>query len=141
MGYKRPNCYTINIGHYSINPADSTVYYFGSRTYDYPFTSVTGYSRIIIPENGCIRKITLYQISAIVVGSAEDQIIEIRKNFATDYTVKTVSTAVDKRDFSNFDLNIPVAQNDSIEIKWTTPAWVTNPEGVRAFGLLYIETE
>jgi hypothetical protein len=139
MGYKSPTCYSLNIMSSTTAPLDSTTYYFGA--FNQGWTTSTPIRRIYIPRAGRITRVVLYMFALTTAGTAEDIVIVIRKNDTTDYTFSTVGLANASRFFSNYALDIPVIAGDYIELKVTTPAWVTNPDGVYTYGSLFIETE
>jgi hypothetical protein len=138
MGYIKPDCVIYSTFFLSSTPLDSTVYYFGNstRTLD----TANDYSRIYILKDGIIRAASIFIVSTAATGTNENIIIAIRKNDTTDYTFSTVGLAVPKRVFSNYILNIPVLAGEFIEFKMTTPAWVTNPDGMRGAGHILIES-
>lgn len=139
MGYKSPLKLAIPVYGQSTTPLDSTTYYFGE-----PVSSVgTGATSrpIVMPRQGIITSMVLLVYSATVAGTAEDWTMIIRKNDTTDYTFATVAANTTARYFTNYALNIPVNALDYITVKTTTPAWVTNPEGVRITGFLILECE
>lgn len=138
MGYKKANKLVIQGSCCSTNPVDSTTYYLGNRTAD-SLNTTADYQRLYIPVNGCIRACELYVIATATVGTAEDWTWVIRLNNATDYTFYTLGAAEAKRRFYNYNLNIPVSAGDYIELKTTTPAWVTNPEGVRCMAFVLVQ--
>ena len=137
MGYTRPNTYALLVCHLSMSPLDSTIYYFGSRIAT--AGTFNGYYRAYVPRKGFIRSAYILQESNTATGTNENQVMAIRINDTTDYTFATVGAASNRRLFSNGNLNIPVNEGDYIEIKWTTPAWATNPDGTESFGYILIE--
>jgi hypothetical protein len=128
------------VGHTTFDPADSITYYFGARVGTFPSTAAT-YFRAYIPKSGQIRTGIICQIATSATGTNENIVMSIRKNDTTDYTFATVGQASNTRIFQNLSLSIPVVAGDYIEIKMDCPAWATNPQGVCAFGFLYIECE
>lgn len=118
----------------SINPADSTTYFFQRSS----LSTVQGAkTRIYIPATGTITKCYLYFFC--VIGSSEHSTFSIRLNDSSDTTVTSVidlSTATTT--YSNTGLSIAVSQGDFIEFKLVTPAWVTNPTQVTASVTAYI---
>jgi len=138
MGYKQPNIMTIPFGCTSSSPADATTYYFGHISSAFN-TSVSIFG-VLIPKSGIVKKAYLRLFSG-TIGTNEDWTMVIRKNNTTDYTFATVGLANPIRDFINANLNIPVAEGDYLEIKTTTPTWVTDPATCRGQGVFLIETE
>lgn len=140
MGYNRPNTYSLRGGHINFTPIDSTIYYFGAFDNYAPGTTIATH-KIYVPRSGRIRQ-AIYRTYAITtVGTNEDIVVAIRVNDTTDYTFSTLGSASAQRIFSNYALDIPVNAGDYISLKITTPAWVTNPDGVRGDITLIIECE
>lgn len=137
MGYISPGYAYVYCGFGSYNPGDSTLYYFGAFPSGSP--SSQGVYLVYFPTSGVIRAAVL-DTYATTVGTAEDWTIAIRKNNTTDYTFATVGAATAHRLFANYSLSIPIAAGDYIEFKTTTPAWATNPEGLRGSGTILLET-
>lgn len=108
-------------------PLDSTTYYDGTTV----MTTAAAINRMYFDRAGIINKVTVGFIVATVLGSSETSSVYLRKNNTTDYTI----TSGAKQDalsqyYSNLTLNMPIAAGDYLEVKWVTPAWVTNPTNV-----------
>jgi hypothetical protein len=119
------------------SPADSTTYYFGTDTESGLHTVYANIS-IRVPKAGTIKTFFL-NIIKNVNGSGEAVQHYLRINDLTDYPVsltQTYSAVVDKIFVQG--LGIPVANGDAVGIKIVTPAWVTNPTGVRWYGYIHI---
>lgn len=115
---------------------NSTTYYFGSTTAGPSTTNAI--NRVYIPKNGTIK--VAYIFAAFGVnGTNENWTMTIRVNDTTDTTISTVGVSASTRIWSNAGLSIPVATGDFIEIKNTTPAWVTKPTNGVFSGVIYIE--
>lgn len=113
-------------------PADSTTYYSGASGFAIGVTE--GIHRMYIPKAGTIRAAYITFINNTLAGTSETSTVSLRINATTDHTISaavqnnaavTVPAVVSKTDFA-----IEVAQGDFFEIKWVTPAWVTNPNTV-----------
>lgn len=139
MGYKPPRDISLYVGSASMNPADSTTYYFGDNV-GYGWGN-QGWAICYIPVTGMIRMAQVTMTSTTATGTNESIVMVIRKNNTTDYTFATVGAATAVRLFANYALAIPVSQGDYIEFKVSTPAWVTNPEGCRCHGKIVLEYE
>jgi len=137
MGYKRAERVTMSIMGASFDPLDSTVYYFSDKGSQVP-TTAANYRYMSIPYTGIITGCVISSVAGTVTGSNELIDFKIRKNNTTDYDVGTVSAASVQRVVKNMALNIPITNGDSIEIKITTPAWATNPEGMYFGGIVEI---
>jgi trimeric autotransporter adhesin len=123
-------------------PADATNYYYGSYPGLAP-TTTAGARGFVIPT-ACT--ITAASLSIIFTGTnptSENVSFFIRRANTTDYTI---STTVNMSVGANVPiyvvatgLSVPIngTASDFIEIKMTTPAWVTNPTNVFVSGVLY----
>ncbi len=140
MGYKAPRTYVLS-GNYtsSANPNDSTTYFIGNINNG--IATSLGVRKIVIPIKGMIRAAVVYMYALTATGSAEDWLMEIRANGATDYPIETLGASTAERVWNNTNLNIPVNEGDYIAIKTTTPAWVTNPEGIQGTWWVLVEYE
>lgn len=120
--------YEVRTGFQNATPADSTSYYFGS--WDNLNFNATAYERkiYILRAGVIVGADVLFRQSA---GTAETSTMSIRLNNTTDTTISAaiVNNAAETH-VSNLTLGITVAAGDAIEIKWTTPAWATNPTAV-----------
>lgn len=140
MGYTRPDAYTIAIGFGAWSPGDGTTNYFNGFQRLSP-TTTQGQYLIYINKSGFIRSVTFYAYAVTAAGTAEAWPLSVRKNNTTDYAIASVSTVGPGRLWANYSLNIPVAAGDYLEMKYVNPTWVTNPDGVTAFGTILIESE
>jgi hypothetical protein len=114
----------------AFNPADSTSYFVGD-IYSIAPVGAGGIVGFYLPKATTLYAAGVKFINS-VVGSNEASSVYIRVNNTTDYLI---SAAVD----NSLGLNVvstvfgtPVSLNagDYIEVKWVTPAWVTNPTTV-----------
>jgi hypothetical protein len=131
---------TIPLGFGTVNPNDSTAYNAGMIAGSVLTTTYANAS-FSSPKDGVIRSIHFNISSATTVGTAENWTIELRVNDTTNYTVATVATTDTLRKWVNNNLNIPIKTTDTMTIRTTTPAWVTNPEGCRGGGFILVECE
>ena len=136
MGYKTPFAYTIEFRTSNSSPADSTDYYIGSI--NSLLSTSANIFRHIIPKTGRITAVVLNAYSGNNP-TAENVVFAIRKNNTTDYPVKTIALAGGTVTVANYSLDIPVTEGDTIELKMSTPAWVTNPTSFQIGGLAFIE--
>jgi len=130
--------YALQATHGSSNYAASTVYYFGNMGGN--ITTVAQRNKIYIPANGTIKKAYVSYFVGGTLASTEAITLAIRLNNTTDYTINNTATlnAV-TTDFNNAALNIAVSAGDFIELKLTTPAFVTAPTTVRCSVVLFVE--
>jgi len=137
MGYRSAQYIILYGQHISFDPIDSTPYFIGA-TPQAPSTS-GGNRRIYIPHAGRITRCVYLQEHTVAASSNENIVAVLRINDTTDYAFATVGSVDAHKLFANYSLSIPVAKGDYVELKITTPAWVTNPQGI--FGALYITIE
>jgi hypothetical protein len=137
MGYKKAQYYTLHIQQGSShNPVDSTTYYLGGL-----ITSPSpaqGVGRMYIPRTATIVTAYLFSYNDADVTN-EDITFELQKNATTDYSLFSANFGGGKSlaaDATNLD--IPVSRGDYIELKITTPAWVTNPTNMRTHLILLL---
>jgi hypothetical protein len=115
---------------------DSTTYYFGC-TNAAP-TSAPAYRKLYIGLNGIITRAEI-SICTGTSASAEHLDWYVRVNNTTDYLLYHGALTADITNISVTGLNIPIKPTDYIEIKFITPAWVTNPDNLRAGVLLILQ--
>lgn len=128
--------YTLYATGDSITPADSTTYFVGSG---YPYAmGIASFARpLYIPQTGTITKV--YGVSRQTVGTGETSSIYVRYDDTTDTLItSSMVNNVATSPFSKNDLSISVTEGHFIEIKWVTPAWVTNPVNCVLSVIIYI---
>lgn len=121
--------------------ADSTTYY-GSLGNDAASTSDTlGSKRFLIPIDGTITAVYGGVTLGPAIGTSENVSIYINVNSSTDVTITTTSQwDSSSLTFSNAAMSQAVSAGDYITLKWVTPAWVTNPNGVTISCSVFITT-
>ena len=130
--------YVLTLAHSAFNPADATAYYWGSLFNAGPTPAATT-RRILIPKSGTIRRADLF-LALAVAGTNEPSTVSLRVNDTTDTTISsTLDLSSNIVVVTNASLAIAVSAGDYVEIKWVTPAWVTNPTTISGYGTLYIE--
>lgn len=131
--------YTLQTASASVDPIDSTDYYTGSIP-SYPPITTASVQRVYVPIDGTIKRIYLNFANVTIQGSAETSTTYLLLN-NTDATTISSSVTNDSLNtvFNNTSLSIAVDAGDYFEIKWTTPAWATNPTGVVLTSTVYIE--
>lgn len=136
MGYKTPKIMIFVLSSSSGSPNDSTTYYYGPTTK--PITPAATYSRFYPLVAGSIVGCDVYA-TMDNAGTEETYNQWIRKNNTTDTLVElsNMVTASQQGRWKNFSLNIPLLTTDYIEMKFTTPAWVTNPTSYRQIAYVY----
>ncbi len=118
------------------SPADNTTYYAGFFT-----SSINANAQpITIPVNGTIKEIHFNIVNPSTLGTAQTSSVFLRLNDTTDTLISSaVTTNQVEKTFINSSLNIAVNIGDTIEIKWITPTWTTNPGALTFNSLIFIE--
>jgi len=123
----------------ALSPADSTTYFLGTNISSIPTTSAGG-CRIYIPKAGNVTAIYGTIMVGGTLSSGEDSTIAFRLNNTTDTTVTTtVETNAAVNYYNGTGLSIAVVAGDYFELKFTTPAFTTNPTNLRFTHWIYIE--
>lgn len=127
--------YTVHFG-ISVNPADSTTYYFAPWSNGGATTTV-GNLKTYIMRAGVVTDIRIFGI--VTTGSAETSTISFRLNDTTDTTISSTA-AFNATPFTiiNSGLSIAVAKNDYFNIKWVSPAWATNPTALTMYAMIRV---
>lgn len=137
MPYKTPKILTIAVGCQGTSLNDSTTYYFGVPFYN-QVTNTACQRKVYMAYSGFIRRVELWLYNN-AIPTAENTAHYIRLNDTTDTLITNQSLAAQQVRIYNDALNIAVAKGDYIEIKFITPAWVTNVNSYSVAGTLYIE--
>lgn len=129
--------YVLNFTHASTNPADATTSYFGVAN---SFTQTETLVSVPIPKSGTIKAIYLTGTAAGTLGSSETSTLSLRLNHTTDIVITSsmVYTAL-QNNASATGLSTAVSAGDTVQIKWVTPTWATNPTSVFHSVNVYIE--
>lgn len=121
----------------TFNPADSTVYYSGGFASVGPSTTAA-LRRIYFPSACTITDCTLFIVTN-VNGSGETVNFAIRLNNTTDTALTSGTISATATTIVTTGLSISVSAGSYIELKITTPAWVTNPTGTFISGTLSLK--
>jgi hypothetical protein len=126
----------------STSPLDSTTYYMGNSINLAAVTTPSDGRRVIMPKTGNIVRVDIVQTVGGTLGSSETSTFTI--NNITQATSSTITTTLsyDVASSNNaYVLSTPLSvnQDDKVEIRWSTPAWVTNPTSVRHQMNVYLE--
>lgn len=121
----------------TFNPADSTVYYSGGFASVGPSTTAA-LRRIYFPSACTITDCTLFIVTN-VNGSGETVNFAIRLNNTTDTALTSGTISATATTIVTTGLSISVSAGSYIELKTTTPAWVTNPTGTFISGTLSLK--
>jgi len=138
MGYHRQNRVCIMGSCGASNPVDSTLYYWGANpAAGLATTSGAGY--MILPENATITEARIISYAATTIGSGESWTWSLRVQGA-DTVIATTGDTIAQRRWINDNLNIATGTGTNCKavFKGTTPAWVTNPEGITFYGVLVL---
>lgn len=134
--------YTLSINSSgAASPADSSTYFiFEGRPLTFSTSSAGQSTRLFVPKSGTLTHASGFISVNTVLGTTENVTIYARLNDTTDITLTSTSqwSAVAVT-FSNTGLSTAVSAGDFLQIKIVTPAWSTNPTGVRATFSLLIE--
>ncbi len=124
----------LNFSNNTFNPADNTVYYSGGFASVGPSTTAA-LRRIYFPSACVITDCTLFIVTN-VNGSSETVNFAIRLNNTSDTPLTSGTISATATAIVTTGLSISVSAGSYIEIKTTTPAWVTNPTGTFISGSL-----
>lgn len=116
----------------AFNPADATTYTGGTTTSGWVATTELALRGIVMPRAGKLRAFAIHMEAVGTLGTGETSSLYIRKNGTTDTLVSsaiTTNTSGGAR-FTSADVGITVAAGDTIQLKWVTPTWTTNPTTV-----------
>lgn len=131
--------YALQAGSQQFNPADATTYYIGAVQGNAP-DSIADKKRVYIPQAGLIKKISVAFFNITGNGTTEQSTISLRVNNTTDHEISAVVDNSGTYAILKADLAIPVVAGDYFEFKWVAPTWVTNPQGLRMVGVVYVES-
>ena len=118
------------------SPVDSTTYYISGKGVQ---DGNAARGRIYIPVSGTIVYADFNSYVGTTLASAETSSAWVRLNNTTD---TLISDAIQQdavyEQFVNSALSIAVTAGNYVEIKWTTPAWGTNPTNTRQYGFIVV---
>jgi hypothetical protein len=132
LATKLTKCHTLNMAHSSLNPADSTSYFFAANAAS-ASTSTNALRRKPAGITGHIHSVAMHITIATSLGSSETATFKI--NNVTQGTSVTVSTGLVYTATGlslQWDLASPfaVTKGDQIECQVDMPAFATNPVAV-----------
>lgn len=122
----------------TLNPADSTTYYFGAP-YTATVTTTGGRRRVYVPKGGDLKSIYLF--GTCTAGSSESVSFYLRVNDTSDVLISSsvnMSTSPFTASLSG-EILYTFVKGDYFEIKEVTPAWATNPTAQFVNVIAYIE--
>lgn len=132
--------YMVNLNAATVNPADASTYFFGDAANAAPSVSA-GFFTVPVSKAGIIRGAAVRTVIAGTLGSSEAHSYHVR-NYDQNTVALIVSTATSTgvtNIFLNTAMALPVAAGESLQIRWTTPTWATNPTSVFHMATIYIE--
>ena len=113
----------------NFSPADSLSYHFVDS--EAPNTNGALF-RFYAPSNIIIKKAYISFVVLTTLGTTETSSIFIRVNNTTDTLISNaVINNATNTQVSNTSLNLAVSAGSYFNIKWTAPAWVTNPTNIQ----------
>jgi len=122
----------------NFDPEDNKTYAINTAT---PVSGLFGTRfKIPIPKTGTIKKAIVIWYASSAAGTNESISFNIRLNNTADTLIASLGDTSNSKTFANYSLSIAVTEGDYIEIKLTTPTWVTNPTAVYISWSVYIES-
>jgi len=131
--------YVMSCGSNAVNPADAGTYYW-CKPETFIMTGSSVKLKSIVPVSGTITKITGFYLNNTVLGTNEISTTTVQINGTDMISIANFDNSTTRSEFPTATYNQAVTAGDTIQLKWTTPTWATNPTGVSASALLYIET-
>ena len=129
--------YVIPFSAATFDPADATTYYIGCLFSSAPRTTgLQAYS--LFPRAGVVTAISLSVFINTLLGSNLTSTISFRLDDSADTTITSTLNLNSSSRIVATGLSITVATTDGFEIKWVTPSWATNPQGVYISGFVYV---
>lgn len=129
FGRAGPVLQTLSSFSASNDPADATSYYWAIFQ-----TAAMGTAAVnnpwYVPVSGTIRTVDVFFRVAGTAASTETSTLYLRKNDTTDGTVTSAINLSANYHELVTGLAISVTAGDTIQCKWTTPTWATNPTDV-----------
>lgn len=122
-------------------PADNTTYYSADTGLTLS-TSATFHKKVLAYNCTLIgAEIAAYNITTNA--SSESSSLYLRVNNSTDITISTSvslgGTVPVCNTYSVTGLNSNISAGDTVNLKWVTPTWATNPTGATIFVILYFK--
>lgn len=118
------------------SPADSTTYFVGAAQVAAIGTTYAA-TAVQVPHAGTVVGVTISV--TCVAGTAEDVAHYVRVNDTTDSAVVNIDYDATYKTGYSGSLSVPVAAGDTLALKIVTPAWATNPTGLRVWATVTIE--
>lgn len=114
----------------SNDPADATSYYWGLEggAWSSSAVNVLWYA----PFACTIRKVDVLYVVAGTLATTETSTLYLRKNNTSDTTVTSsiALNATPYHELATLGTALTLAAGDTVQCKWTTPTWATNPTDV-----------
>lgn len=117
--------FIVGTGIVATSPVDATSYY-GAYGTASSLNETT--ARFYISMTCMLTQVYINVNTTGTVGTSETSTIAIRKNNTTDTTITAaLVSSSGVTNYSNTSMGISLVAGDYINLKWTTPTWVTNP--------------
>jgi hypothetical protein len=115
-------------------PSDTTTYYFGNFMAQGPSTTSTETRRVTAMVSGWATYVSLMVSVAGTLATSEDSTLVLAN--VTRGTTTTITTTLEHNTAAQLDTYtlatpLQIVKGDSLEMRWTTPNWGTNPSAVR----------
>jgi len=137
MGYTKKHEICIPFGFASSNPNDSTEYRFLSVA---DALDTTYYNRIYLGRSSTVTKVMFMTTSdTAYTDEAQDVILRDAQN-SVDYALGTMTKQAAGVRYSYLlaDLQHYLPATAGFQFKMTTPAYVTNPTGLKGYGVIQL---
>ena len=123
--------YSMQFGHASLTPTDSTTYYFGAAFSDVPTSTQSTSPVMVVPTSGVLRKIVGNASMMTTLGNAETVSMIVYKNGVAAATGTYVATGYNNKIFSGLSsINLNVNALDTLQLGMSCPVWTVNPVGI-----------
>ena len=133
------NIYAVNVGSLGATaPADSTTYYAGTMAATGLPTATNVQRRFVAPITGTAFASNWLFTQAAASGESVTVVIA-NVTQGTTYTLTSALVLNATATNVNYDVNLAVTKGDSLEMRFTTPAWATNPTGWIINGMIYFK--
>ena len=122
--------YSIQFGHASLIPTDSTTYYFGGAFSDLPGSVQATSPVMVVPTSGVLRKIVGNASIMTTLSTAETISMIVYLNNSPIATGSYNTTGYNNKIFSGLSsINRNVNALDTLQLGMSCPAWTVNPIG------------
>jgi len=131
--------YVMSCGSNALSPADATSYYW-CKPESFIMTGSSAKLKSVVPVAGTITKITGFYLDNATLGTNELSTTTLQINGTDMIDIAPINNSTTRAEFPLTTYSQTVSAGDTIQLKWVTPTWATNPTTVSASALIYIET-